>query len=91
MTTALSQGFLVCEADIAAWAAAGRARGVPGSESVVGSRVARLGAWESHMVPREAANDVKKRRRSPFTCWFFIGEPVVLRVPSDGACGYSIP
>ncbi|UCG58913.1 MAG: hypothetical protein JSU70_05245 [Phycisphaerales bacterium] len=36
---------------------------VPGSEAMVGSRIVCIGTWESHIVPQEASNEPKRRRR----------------------------
>lgn len=36
---------------------------VPGSETMVGNRIVCIGTWESHIVPQEASNELKRRRR----------------------------
>jgi hypothetical protein len=36
---------------------------MPGSETMVGSRTVCIGTWESHIVPQEASNELKRRRR----------------------------
>ena len=36
---------------------------VPGSETMVGNRIVCIGTWEGHIVPQEASNKPKRRRR----------------------------
>jgi hypothetical protein len=60
---ALGQGFVVPEASIAACATGEGASDMPGSEAMVGNRIACTGTWESHIVPKEASNELKRRRR----------------------------
>ena len=61
--TALGEGLVVPEASIAACATGEYASDVPGSETMVGNRIACTGTWESHIVPTEASNEPKRRRR----------------------------
>ena len=59
----LGEGLVVPEASIAACATGEYASDVPGSETMVGNRIACTGTWESHIVPKEASNELKRRRR----------------------------
>ena len=61
--TALGEGLVVPEASIAACVTGEYVSDVPGSETMVGNRIACTGTWESHIVPKEASNELKRRRR----------------------------
>jgi hypothetical protein len=57
------EGFVVPEASIAVRVHGECISGVPGSEAMVGNRIVCAGTWESHIVPKEASNEPKRRRR----------------------------
>ena len=60
---ASGEEVLHSEASIAARVTGEYASDVPGSETMVGNRIACTGTWESHIVPKEASNELKRRRR----------------------------
>ena len=60
---ALGQGFLHSEASIAARNNGECVSGVPGSQAMAGHSRIHSGTWESHIVPTEASNEPKRRRR----------------------------
>jgi hypothetical protein len=57
------EGFVVPEASIAVRVNGECTSDVPGSEAMVGNRIVCAGTWESHIVPKEASNEPKRRRR----------------------------
>jgi len=63
MHTALGERLIVLEASIAACVNGECVSNVPGSETMVGNRIVCIGTWEGHIVPQEASNEPKRRRR----------------------------
>ena len=61
--TALGQELLYSEASTAARGNGERVGGVPGSQAMAGHSKIHSGTWESHIVPKEASNEPKRRRR----------------------------
>ena len=51
------------EASIAAHDNGECASGVPGSQTIAGHSTVHSGTWERHVVPMEASNESKRRRR----------------------------
>ncbi len=60
---ALGQGFLHPEANIAAHDNGECVSGVPGSQTIAGHSTVHSGTRERHVVPKEASNESKRRRR----------------------------
>jgi hypothetical protein len=60
---ALGQGFLHPEASIAAHVNGECVSGVPGSQTIAGRSTVHSGTREGHVVPKEASNESKRRRR----------------------------
>ena len=60
---ALGEEVLYSEASIAACGNGERVSGVPGSKAMAGHSRIHSGTWESHIVPKEASNEPKRRRR----------------------------
>ena len=60
---ALGQGLLHLEASIAAHDSGECVSGVPGSQTIAGHSTVHSGTRESHIVPKEASNESKRRRR----------------------------
>ena len=61
--TALGQEVHYSEASTAARDNGERVSGVPGSKAMAGHSKIHSGTWESHIVPNEASNEPKRRRR----------------------------
>ena len=61
--TALGQELLYSEASIAARVNGERDSGVPGSQAMAGHSKIHSGTRESHIAPKEASNEPKRRRR----------------------------
>ena len=61
--TALGQEVLYSEASIAARGNGERVSDVPGSKAMADHSTIHSGTWESHIVPNEAPNEPKRRRR----------------------------
>ena len=59
----LGQDLSKSEASITTCANGECVSNVPGSESMVGNRIVFIGTWDSHIVPGEASNEPKRRRR----------------------------
>jgi len=60
---ALGQGFLHLEASIAAHDNGECVSGGPGSQTIAGHSTVHSGTRENHIVPKEASNKPKRRRR----------------------------
>ncbi len=60
---ALGQEVLHSEASIATHVYGERVSGVPGSQTIAGHSTVHSGTRESHVVPIEASNESKRRRR----------------------------
>jgi hypothetical protein len=60
---ALGQGFLHSEASIAAHDNGECVSGVPGSQTMAGHSTVHSGTREDHIVPKEASDESKRRRR----------------------------
>ncbi len=60
---ALGQGFLHLEASSAARDNGECVSGVPGSQTIAGHSTVHSGTRDSHVVPKEASNESKRRRR----------------------------
>ena len=60
---ALGQGLLHSEASIAAHDNGECVSGVPGSQTIAGHSTVHSGTREGHVVPKEASNESKRRRR----------------------------
>jgi len=60
---ALGQEVLYSEASIAARGSGECVSDVPGSKAMAGHSMIHSGTWESHIVPEEASNEPKRRRR----------------------------
>jgi hypothetical protein len=63
MAIVLGERLYILEASIAARVNGECVSGVPGSEAMVGNRIACIGTWESHIAPNKASNKLEKRRR----------------------------
>ena len=57
------EGFVVPEASIAVRVNGECTSDVPGSQAMAGHSMIHSGTWESHIVPKEASNEPKRRRR----------------------------
>jgi len=60
---ALGQGLLHSEASIATHDNGECVSGGPGSQTIAGHSTVHNGTWERHIVPKEASNESKRRRR----------------------------
>jgi hypothetical protein len=60
---ASGQELLYSEASIAARGSGERVSDVPGSKTMAGHSRIHSGTWECHIVPKEASNEPKRRRR----------------------------
>ena len=60
---ALGQGFLHPEASIAAHINGECVSGMPGSQTIAGHSTVHSGTREDHIVPKEASDESKRRRR----------------------------
>jgi hypothetical protein len=59
----LGQEVLHSEASIAAHDNGECVSGMPGSQTIAGHSTVHSGTWENHIVPKEASNESKRRRR----------------------------